>query len=145
MVAHCNKSESLRGPASPEFVDLVRRQRKGLNPQQKTAFLDSFRRIVRYFGTQRWFTAVDVGDAVERMRSRLKDRRVRVRQIWVGYGPRRKPGGAVGASAWARWKLNGVYYRLQTNRRLHPAIAFVTLRAGAQVASNQRSAERARG
>jgi pimeloyl-ACP methyl ester carboxylesterase len=55
--------------AWPELVDLVRRHRKNLNPQQKMAFLDSFRRIVTHFETQRWFIVVDVGNAVERMLS----------------------------------------------------------------------------
>jgi pimeloyl-ACP methyl ester carboxylesterase len=55
--------------AWPELVDLVRRNRKDLNPQQKKAFLDSFRRIITQFETQRWFTVVNVGNAVLRMLS----------------------------------------------------------------------------
>lgn len=50
-----------------ELIDLVRRHRKDLNPQQKKAFLESFRRIVTHFKTQRWFTLVDVGSAVQQM------------------------------------------------------------------------------
>jgi len=52
-----------------ELVELVRRHRNGLNPEQKKAFLDAFRRIITHFQVQRWFTIVDVGNSVHRMLS----------------------------------------------------------------------------
>lgn len=51
----------------PAFIDLARQREKELTHQQKEAFLNSFRKIVARFETQRWFEVVDVGNAVQRM------------------------------------------------------------------------------
>lgn len=63
------KAERWEDADWPRLVDLVRRFGESSDPRQRKAFLDSFRAIVTHFAEQRWFAAVDVGNAVERMLS----------------------------------------------------------------------------
>ena len=51
----------------PAFIEIARQRGKELTHQQKEAFLDSFRKIVAHFETQRWFNAVEIGNAVQRL------------------------------------------------------------------------------
>ena len=52
-----------------EFIDTAKLSRRKLTATEKQAFLDSFRKIVAHFESQRWFAVVDVGNAVQRMLS----------------------------------------------------------------------------
>lgn len=53
----------------PTFIDIAKQHGKELTQKEKQALLDSFRKIVANFETQRWFAVVDVGNAVQRMLS----------------------------------------------------------------------------
>jgi len=53
----------------PAFIEIAKQRGKGLSQEQKGAFLDSLRKLVARFETQRWFTVVDAGNAVHRMLS----------------------------------------------------------------------------
>jgi len=45
-----------KDPAWTEFIELAMQNRKNWDPEQKKAFLNSFRRIIGLFETQQWFT-----------------------------------------------------------------------------------------
>ncbi len=53
----------------PMFIAIAKQRGTELTQKEKQAFLDSFRKIVAHFETQRWFAVVDVGNAVQRMLS----------------------------------------------------------------------------
>ena len=50
-----------------ELIELARQRGREVTPAEKHAFLDSFQRIILHFETQRWFAAVDVSNAVQRL------------------------------------------------------------------------------
>ena len=56
-----------KGDPWPVFIDLARQRGRDLSPNEKQAFLESFRKTIGHFESQRWFPAVDVSNAVQRM------------------------------------------------------------------------------